>query len=137
MEEALRARLLATAALAAIVGKKIDWGARPQGDALPGLELNLISAIPTMNLAQPGTWRSDRVQADAWAKTHKAARDIADIIAATPANGGLHGLRETISNIRFRIWVIDRDNERDSDSAGIVHRSRLDLRVWWARLQET
>lgn len=131
MEEALRGYLLAMAPLSAGVETRIDWNARSQGDTLPAIVLHLISALPGMNLAGPANWRNDRVQVDSWARTHKAARDVADLVAAKAADGGLHGLRADIAGVRFRIFVIGRASDTDKDSVGIVHRSRLDLNVWW------
>lgn len=90
-----------------------------------------------MNLAGPGSWQNARVQVDVWGETHKKARDVANTIAAPAVSGGVHGLRATLSGIRFRIFVIDRDTSTDRDSAvgsGVVHRSRIDLNVWWSKL---
>lgn len=131
MEEALRGHLLAMAPLAAKIGTRVDWNARSQGDTLPAIVLYLISALPGMNLAGPANWRNDRVQVDSWGRTHKAARDVADIVAAKATDGGLHGLRADFGGVRFRIFVIDRASDTSTDSVGIVHRSRLDLNIWW------
>lgn len=48
MEEALRATLLATAAVATRVGRRIDWGVRASAD-LPAVRLFEISGLPQMN----------------------------------------------------------------------------------------
>lgn len=134
MEEALRARILAMAGISASVSKRVDWGVRTQGADLPAVELHLISTVSPMNLAEPGAWHRSRVQVDSWGRTYKAARDVADIIGAKAAEGGLHGFRGTLANIRFRIFRIDRGSGRDTDSVGIVHRTRQDFSVWWAPL---
>lgn len=136
MEEALRTRMRDITALHALVNGRINWGTRPQGDALPDVVLHLIDDIPQTNLAGPGVWSSARVQVDCWGRTHNAARLVANTIAAPVGAGGLHCLRETIANIRFRIFVIDRSSDREEDAKGIIHRTRLDLNVWWAPLSE-
>lgn len=135
MEVELRAKLLAMAALTALVDRRIDWGVRAQGEALPAVELHQVGRRRLMNLAGPGAWSTGRVQVDCWGRTFKAACDVADIIAAPVADGGLLGLRATLGNIRFRIFVLDRASGRETDSLGIVHRTRLDLNVWTAPIQ--
>src|SRR4051812_35335765 len=132
MEEALRARLLAMAVLTGLVGSRVAWGGRPQGGPLPAGALHLIDGISQINLAAPADWRSERVQTDCLARTHKAARDIADIIGAKATDGGLHGLRDDFGGIRARIFVIARAGDSDTDTGGVmVHRARLDLNIWW------
>lgn len=135
MEEALRAKLLSITALTAIVGTRINWGVRTQGAPLPSAQLHLIDERPQINLASPGEWFNGRVQVDCMAETHKVAKDAAQIIAAPASAGGLHCFRGTLGNIRFRIFVIDRASDRDTDGKGIVHRTRLDLNVWTAPIQ--
>jgi hypothetical protein len=131
MEEALRARLLATAALSALVGDRINWGLRTQGAPLPSVDLHMITDVAQTNLAGPSGWSAARVQVDCWGRTYKAARDVSDTIGPAAGADGLHCLRATLSGIRFRIFVIDRVSDTDTDSAGVIHRTRLDLNVWW------
>src|SRR5262245_57380375 len=52
LEEALTAKLLADAPLAAVVGTRVTWGRRQQGGALPAIVMHLISSIP--NYADEG-----------------------------------------------------------------------------------
>lgn len=137
MEEALRAYILAIAGMSSHVANRVDWMLSPQGRPYPSVILYLIDEQRPMNLAGPGSWQNCRVQIDVWDTTHKKARDIANLIAAPAAKGGMHGLRDTLSGIRFRIFIIDRDASTDEDKAetgGIRHRSRLDLNVWWSKL---
>jgi len=131
MEEALRAKLLATAALTALVGTRVDWGVRSQGATLPAVVLHLSADVPTMNLDKPGAWSSARVAIDCWGRTHKAARDVANVIARPAGEGGLAGLRDVLSTIKFRTWVLGRDSDSDTDAQAVIHRTRLDLRVWY------
>ncbi len=42
MEEEFRALMLATGAITALVGTRIEWGARAQGAPLPSIVLNLV-----------------------------------------------------------------------------------------------
>lgn len=131
MEEALRARLLATAALTNLVDNRVDWAVRPQGKGLPAVALHLIDDRPQMNLSGSSGWSAARVQADCWGRSFKAARDVANIICRPAGAGGLLGLREKLGGIRFRIFVIDRSSDTDTDGQGAIHRTRVDLNVLW------
>jgi len=124
MEEALRARLLAIGGLTAIVGNRIDWDERPQGDPLPGMVLYLISDIPEMKLTGPTGWRDARVQCDGWSYDVLEARNIGEALI-----GGVIGLRETLAGIKFRIFVIDVSRKTDLLGGQPVHASQVDLKV--------
>ncbi|KQO13279.1 DUF3168 domain-containing protein [Sphingomonas sp. Leaf242] len=132
MEEAFRAHLLATAGIAAIVERRVDWGMRKQGDPVSAIALHVISDIPDLTLAGASHWNVARVQADCWGRTFKAARDLGNLLALPVARGGLHGFRGSISDIRFRIFVLDRDTGTDEDSAGPIHKSQVDLRIFYS-----
>nr|WP_317894427.1 DUF3168 domain-containing protein [uncultured Sphingomonas sp.] len=85
MEEALRALLLGTAALTARVARRVDWGIRAGAD-LPAVRLFQIGGVPQMNLAGPSGWSRSRLQIEAWGRTYKDARDVADIIGGCPSS---------------------------------------------------
>lgn len=127
MEEVLRAKLLATAALTTIVQQRVDWNARPQGDDLPAVSLELISSLPQITMDGPAAWTRARVQIDVWARTHKSSRDIANIIATA-----LHGFRDTLSAVRIRTFIISRRGDTDTDTTGTIHRASIDALVWYA-----
>lgn len=134
MEEALRATLLATAALAIRVNRRVDWGLRANGD-LPAVRLFQISGMPLMNLAGPSGWSRSRVQVEAWGRTYKDARDVADIIGGNGeqgVTGVLTGMHATINGIRLRTFILGRRADDDTDSVGVLHRAALDVLVWHA-----
>ncbi|WP_311270493.1 DUF3168 domain-containing protein [Sphingobium sp. WCS2017Hpa-17] len=131
MEEALRAKLRATAALTALVGTRIDWGLRGTGAGLPAVRLFEISGGPRMNMSGGSAWTRCRVQIDCLGRTYKAARDIADILAKPPT-GILSGMRETVSGVRLRTFIMNRRADTDEDAEGIVHRTSIDAMVWHA-----
>lgn len=127
MEQELRTKLLATAALASLVGTRIDWGARPQGAALPAVVLHLIGSQPDLHMAGPGSWTETRVQADCWATTFKAARDVAATLVTA-----LHGFRGDMGALRVRCRVLSRRADSDGSAETVLHRTMIDLRVWHA-----
>ncbi|MEP9401861.1 tail completion protein gp17 [Sphingomonas silueang] len=132
VEEALRALLLSTAPLAALVGRRVDWGLRPQGDPLPGLTLQRISDAPVMNLAGPSGWSRARIQLDAWGRTFKEARDIGDLLAGR--GGLLVGLRRDVAGIRLRGFVVVRRSGTDSTRTDPIHRDSIDLMLTYTAL---
>jgi len=67
MEEALTAHLLASTVLADMVGSRITWDERPQGEALPAVVLNLIDSIPEYSDEGIAGLSTARVQIDCWA----------------------------------------------------------------------
>lgn len=77
MEEDLIAALLADAGLAALVGPRISWSLRPQAEALPALQLTVVSRDRDELLTEPGRLNSYRIQADAWAGTYAGAKALA------------------------------------------------------------
>lgn len=131
MEEALRAKLLGTAALAALVGRNVEWGLRAPGAGLPGVTLFEVSGVPGMTFTTASGWTRSRVQIGAWGRTYKAARDVADLIGK-PGVGVLVGLRDTVGGTRLRTFIIGRRTDSDSDEAGPVFRTALDVLVWHA-----
>lgn len=133
MEEALRAKLRANAALTALVGTRIDWGLRGTGAGLPAVRLFEISSVARMNLAGGSAWTRSRIQIDCLGRTYKAARNIADILAKPPA-GILIGMRETVSDVRLRTFIMNRRADHDDDAEGVVHRTSIDVMVWHTSL---
>lgn len=134
MDEALRDLLLGTAAITAIVARRVDWGVRPQGDALPAITLDRISGVPQMNMAGPSGWDLDRIQIDSWARTYKVAKDISLLIAGSPSPtrpaGVLVGYRGDHLGMRLRTFIVGRRSDSDSDNKGPVHCTSVDVMVW-------
>lgn len=128
MEEALRDLLLISAPIAAAVERRVDYGVRSQGAALPAITLHQISGNPTMLLAGPADWERDRVQIDCLGRTYKAARDLADAIGGR--RGLLVGYRGDHKGQRLRTFVMGSRSDNDSDSVGPVFRASIDVMVW-------
>ena len=129
MEEALRARLLAATTLAALVGERVDWIERPQGDGLPALTLQLIGAGVAYTHDGPDGLEGAQVQFDAWGATYKQARDVAKaaLAAIEPA--------ATIGGVRFGASFLERMSDfppEELDGGVKVFRRTFDMTVWWA-----
>ncbi|AOW22230.1 hypothetical protein AVM11_08815 [Sphingomonas melonis TY] len=128
MEEALRDLLLIAAPIAGVVGRRIDWGVRSQGSALPAITLHQIGGNPTMLLDGPADWERDRIQIDCLGRTYKASRDLADAIAGR--RGVLVGYRGDHKGHRLRTFVVGRRSDNDSDTVGPVFRASIDVMIW-------
>lgn len=131
MEEVLRAKLLGTAVVAAIVATRVDWGIRPQGASLPAIVLSIASGVPGMTMAGPDGWTRSRVQIEHWGRTYKAAKNLANLVGGDA--GVLTGWRATIDGHRIRTFIIGRLSDTDSDASGPLHRTSLDALVWFKR----
>ena len=77
MEEALIAHLLATSALAALIGTRLYPGSRPQGGTLPAITMNVISSTPGYSDDGEDGIQEDRVQFDCWGNTYTSAKTVA------------------------------------------------------------
>jgi hypothetical protein len=132
MEEALLAALAANAAVAALVGDRIGWGLRPQGEGLPAICLHLVSAPRTYTLAGRVPTVHRLVQVDCWggafddAKlTARAVQAALDTLTAAPFQGAfLEGERDDSA---------EREAVRppgvDADGAEDLFRTSLDVRI--------
>jgi hypothetical protein len=122
MEEALRARLLATAALA---GVPVNWGSHPQGAGLPGIVLNVVSGNEGLTLKGRDGLSVARVQVDCLGVSYAAAKGVArNVITA------LNAYRAT--NLRLVAHVATRDSrEGGSNEAERPYRTSLDFMTHW------
>lgn len=125
MEEELRALLLADAAIAALVGRRVDWTSRPQGNALPAIVLHLIDGAEGYTLqGRDGLFRG-RVQVDCWGDTARQAKMTARAVIGLLAGyrgGGFQGV--------FHVSGAD-DRAGGSNEADRPFRSRLDFTMNW------
>lgn len=123
MEEAFRSLLLATAGVTALVGSRVDWGARPQGSAFPAIALHLVSDVNGHTLDGPETMREARVQVDCWAETYAGAVALGRAVrAALDGHRGGDFLGVFLANMRD-------GREGGTDSADRPFRISLDFLV--------
>ena len=125
MEEAIRARLLATAAVTAICSTRINWGSHPQGHALPGIVLQRISGAEGATLQGRDGLDVGRVQVDAWALDYGAAKTLARAVVAS-----LHGHRTAPFQGVFHEATRE-EREGGSNEADRPYRVSLDFIVNW------
>jgi hypothetical protein len=127
MEEALRAHLLANAAVNTACGGRMYWSVRPQGSAYPSGVLTIISRIPERLFSGPAGLAAARVQVDCYADTYSQAKALYRAVKAV-----LNNLTFTNSGKRF--WGFA-ENERDLTDAGAtdaarIHRVSADFLIW-------
>lgn len=127
MDEALRDLLLQHAPIGMIVQRRVDWGIRPQSDALPAIVLAGNKA-PQMIFSGGAGWSRDRIQIECWGRTYKAAKDLALILGGQ--GGLLVGYRGDHLGVRLRTIVLGLRSDTDTDTIGVVHRTSLDVLVW-------
>jgi Protein of unknown function (DUF3168) len=125
LQTGTRARLLADATVAGLVGNRVYWGERPQGSAYPAILLRTISDPRPAHLKDYENTRSTLVQMDVFATTYAAALSIAKAAIAAlkvPA---------TISGKVFGPTFVDgqRDTVEASGTTNI-HRQSVDLNIW-------
>lgn len=126
MEEVFRALLLNSAAVSARVGGRVDWGARVQGQALPALVLNVVSAAEGLTQQGPDGLQEARVQVDCYALTYGAAKQLSrDVIAL------LHGYRGGGFGLVQHIATRD-SREGGTNEAERPYRVSLEFNTFWS-----
>ena len=121
MEEALRAALLATSGVTALVADRLDWGLRPEGAT--SVRLQLVGTVPVYTHAGRDALTPYRVQADCFGRRYGEAKLLARAIEA--AVGGL-----TRPAFEACFLLGERDDQ-DTDVAGQpLHRTSLDFQIW-------
>lgn len=127
MEKDLIAQLLANAALAALVGVRISWGQRPQGEPLPGVVMNLVSAPRTYSYDGPVGTRASWVQIDSWGGSFGEAKSVAGAVEAAIHTLAAPFLGGFILNERDDSEANDGP---EANGATTLFRTSLDVRVW-------
>ncbi|WP_300009687.1 DUF3168 domain-containing protein [uncultured Roseobacter sp.] len=74
MEEELRALILAHPPVQAIADDRVYFGARPQGDPLPGVVMTTISDVEGYHMQGRNGLSEGRVQIDCYAETYGQAK---------------------------------------------------------------
>jgi hypothetical protein len=127
MQGALRARLLAATPLTALVAQRIYWVERPQSSALPAITLQVVSDPRPQHLKGFQPLRETRVQMDVWGTSSAQNSAITEaLIAAAVPEGPNNG-------IRFNRGIIaGLDTGGETSGTTFIHRTTVDLMVWWS-----
>lgn len=129
MKEALRAVLVADAGIAALVDKRIAWGLRPRGSALPSIALHQISGVRQYAMTAPSALVMARVQIDCWGISQSDVTAVARAV-----NAAIGGMRQTIKGVQFQGVFLeaeqDMTDEGNATPAEILHRVSQDWMIW-------
>ena len=129
MEEALTTRLLASAALTAIVGTRINWGRRVQGEGLPALTMLNVSPGRTYHYKGAAGLAGPRVQFDGYALDFLTAKAIGRALIATLEQPAV------IGGIAFSPAFLDAERGPDTEDLGggaQVQRISMDFFIWFS-----
>lgn len=125
MKEAIYARLFAAAPIRALVDERITPGRRTQGDPLPSVTFNTISAPRRRTLRGRTAMVQGRMQIDCWGATEDSADTLAKAVKAE-----LEGARFEHGGVRVRgVFLIDEADDEGSGDPETPFRTRLDFRV--------
>ncbi len=120
MQTALRTRLKADGAIAALVGTRIDWGLRPQAKSLPAISLLIVPTPRDYHMGGAQVTQQYRVQCDCWGVTYKSAFDVAEAVIAClePSSG------------EFQASFVERRADMpELTDTGEVHRVMLEFKI--------
>ena len=121
MEEALRTVLRSHAAIAALVGTRVDWGIRPQATALPAICLTVISDAPVSHTMDgPGPSQA-RVQVDCFGASYASVKAVARAVRRR---------LDTYSDATFLgIFLAGARDLTDEDGVNTIHHVSMDFFV--------
>ena len=125
MEEDFRAILLASSGVTAICGNRINWGAHPQGQPLPGVVLTVVCNQEGITLTAPDGLFQGRVQVDCYAPTYAASKILSRAVVAVMHGNTSRGFR-----------LVTHEGTRDSRESGTNEAERpfrvsLDFLTYW------
>lgn len=127
MEADLTTWLLADTALTALVGTRINWGARVQLEALPAIRCLLVSPGVTYTHGGPTGLTSPRVQMDCFGATPESVTELRNALADR-----MHEIRSGLSGgLKGAFIAADRHSEpEDLGGGNMVFRRIVDFFVW-------
>jgi hypothetical protein len=126
MKTEFRALLMNSAAVSALVGPRVDFGSRVQGDPLPALVLNVISGAEGLTQQGPDGLHQNRVQVDCYALTAGAVEQLSAAVI-----GLLHGYRGGGFDLVQHVATRD-GREGGTNEADRPFRVSLDFETSWS-----
>ena len=126
MEESFVALLLADAGTTALVGNRMNWNARPQGNALPAIVLTNVSRQTDYHSQGPSGYVQSRVQVDCYGATYGSSIALSRAVQAR-----LSGLRMVQGGTHFLGVFVDSERQSYEEGSGGVwmHRVSIDFMV--------
>ncbi len=133
METALTERLLSSTVLTDLVGDRIHWDERPQGDALPAITLQMVSRETMCADEGAVDLAMTRMQIDCWAK------DAEGSSGNTLAKQVGQAVREALSDVSMVVGGIEfqgvfPDNAQDLVESGhagaTIYRRMMEFELW-------
>ena len=90
MEEAIRAALLASSGVTALVpAARINWGEHPQGTGTPYITMMTVSDAEGLTMQGPDGLSQGRIQVDCYSPTYAQTKQVSRAVRAV-----LHGYRD-------------------------------------------
>jgi hypothetical protein len=129
MEEGIIARLLATGGVTTLVSTRVSPGRRPQGSALPAIDVITISGAPVYTDDGESGLASARIEINCWGQTYSSAKAVGRAVKAS-----LSAFVGESGGITFQTILLDAErdfNETGSNAADYLFRTNLDFIVWW------
>lgn len=128
VEEAIIAKLLASAGVLALVSSRVFPVSRPQGSALPAVTIQRIDGAPILSDEGNSELENVRLQIDCWGSKYTDAKKAARAVIAE-----LNAFAGTLSGVY--IPLIELEAERDMPREGAtaqeyLFRTSLDVSVW-------
>lgn len=128
MEQAVRTRLLAVAAVTALAGSRIHYVRLPQGSAYPAASLQRISRVEPSAMGSDSGVVFARLQVTSWHPNYLQAKAL-----ATAVRVGLKRFRGTVDGVEIQDVFLDTENDiyepaqGDAGAYGVAS----DYRVIW------
>lgn len=128
MEEAFIAKLLASSGLTTLVGTRIQWDQRPQGNDLPAVTLSVISGAPLYTDEGNVGLSNNRVQIDCWASGSSSAINVARAVQSA-----LSSVSMTQDGVEFQGVFPDSIQSfvEMGQGGAVVYRRSLDYDLWF------
>jgi len=127
MEQALIAKLLGEATIAAIVGTRIFYNTRAQGEDLPAVVMHVIDKVPVDSAEGADVLTISRVQVDCIGTTYGSAKGLARAVKralATPPEFTQDGVEFSAVYVEAERDDFEKSTTKDSIS---VHRVAVDF----------
>lgn len=126
MEEALRLKLLANPAIAAMVAA-VAWGARPDATALPAITLSQVSAGRNYTHEGADDLTDPLIQFDYWGRSQWEVIQLERLVTAEMETAA------TVSGVAFGAAFLESQQDfdpEDIDGGATVYRRIADWRVY-------